>query len=153
MSVLKSKRNESRAEFVNTANKIYEETIAFIVKLSSKYSRVFSADTARLASKVLDHAEMANSIYPSDEIRKEERERHLLNARASLMALDVHLSHCYRAMMKNPYGCFVSDSGECRDATAAMRKLDNMAQSLGSLIDLENGYLSALLKSDKRRSQ
>ena len=95
MSVLKAHRSESKAEFVNVANKIYIQTIAFLSRLSSRYSRLVSKSVSELASEVVDHAEKANSIYPSDAARKELRKQHLLEARASLMALDVHLAHCY----------------------------------------------------------
>lgn len=85
MSVLKSNRSESKAEFINTANEIYTRTITFLTRLSARYSRLLAADVARLASEVVDNAEKANSIFPSDAVRRELRERHLLEARASLM--------------------------------------------------------------------
>ena len=94
MSVLKAHRSESKAEFVNTANKIYVQTINFLSRLSSRYSRIMAKPVSDLASAVLDNAEMANSIFPSDETRKELRKQHLLESRAALLALDVHLMHC-----------------------------------------------------------
>ena len=151
MSVLKARRSESRAEYINAANKIYVQTINFLSRLSSRYSRLVADDVAGLASEVLDNAEMANSIYPSDRARKELREKHLLEARAALMALDVHLSHCYELMMTNPAGCFTTGSGKTVSATDAKRKLDHMAQELGELIDYENKLLTSVLKSDKDR--
>lgn len=151
MSVLKAHRSESKAEFVNTANKIYIQTINFLSRLSSRYSRLMATQVANLASEVLDNVEKANSIYPSDTTRKELRKSHLLEARASLMALDVHLSHCYELMMTNPSGCFTTTSGKAVASTDAKRKLDNMAQELGELIDRENGLLTNVLKSDKSR--
>ena len=78
MSVLKAHRSESKAEFVNVANKIYIQTIGFLSRLSSRYSRLVSKSVAELASEVVDHAEKANSIYPSDAARKELRKQHLL---------------------------------------------------------------------------
>ena len=151
MSVLKAHRSESKAEFVNVANQIYVQTIQFLSRLSSRYSRLLSSPVASLASEVINHSEKANSIYPSDDLRKDLRKTHLLEARASLMALDVHLSHCYEIMMLNPAGCFTSGTGSSVPASDAKRKLDNMAQSLGELIDTENGLLTNVLKSDKGR--
>lgn len=151
MSVLKAHRTESRAEFVNVANQVYVHTIQFLSRLSSRYSRLLSSPVASLASEVIDHAEKANSIYPSDDLRKELRKTHLLEARASLMALDVHLAHCYEIMMLNPSGCFTSSSGSSVMASDAKKRLDNMAQMLGELIDTENGLLTNVLKSDKGR--
>ena len=135
MSVLKAHRSESKAEFVNVANKIYIQTIAFLSRLSSRYSRLVSKSVSELASEVVDHAEKANSIYPSDTARKELRKQHLLEARASLMALDVHLAHCYDLMMTNPSGCFTTGSGNSVGASDAKKKLEHMAQELGDLID------------------
>ena len=111
MSVLKAHRSESKAEFVNTANKIYVQTINFLSRLSSRYSRLVADPVSGLAAEVLDNAEKANSIYPSDTTRKELRKQHLLESRAALMALDVHLAHCYELMMTNPSGCFTTGSG------------------------------------------
>ena len=56
MSVLKAHRSESKAEFVNVANKIYIQTIAFLSRLSSRYSRLVSKSVSELASEVVDHA-------------------------------------------------------------------------------------------------
>ena len=39
MSVLKSKRSTSKAEYVNLANLIYTETVAFLTRLSDRYDR------------------------------------------------------------------------------------------------------------------
>lgn len=151
MSVLKSHRSESKAEFVNVANKIYIQTINFLSRLSARYSRLVSDSVSQLASAVLDQSEKANNIYPSDTTRKELREKHLLEARASLMALDVHLSHCYELMMNNPVGCFTTGSGKTIAPAEAKRKLEYMAQELGALIDYENSLLTNVLKSDKKR--
>lgn len=151
MSVLKAHRSESKAEFVNTANKIYVQTINFLSRLSSRYSRLVADPVSGLAAEVLDNAEKANSIYPSDTTRKELRKQHLLESRAALMALDVHLAHCYELMMTNPSGCFTTGSGNSVPPSDAKKKLGRMAQDLGELIDTENGLLTSVLKSDKGR--
>lgn len=151
MSVLKAHRSDSKAEFVNKANNIYIQTINFLSRLSSRYSRLMATQVANLASEVVDHAEKANSIYPSDTTRKELRKTHLLEARASLMALDVHLCHCYQLMMTNPAGCFTTTSGKAVGSSDAKKKLEHMAQELGELIDQENHLLTNVLKSDKGR--
>lgn len=151
MSVLKAHRSESKAEFVNTANQIYIQTISFLSRISARYSRLIASDVASLASEVLDNAEKANNIYPSDEIRKELRERHLLEARASLSALDIHLAQCYEIMLTNPEGCFTKPSGTPVKPSDAKRRLENMAQNLGELINIEDKLLTNVLKSDKQR--
>lgn len=60
MSVLKAHRSENRAEYVNTANKIYVQTINFLSRLSSRYSRLVAESVAELASEVVDNAEKAS---------------------------------------------------------------------------------------------
>ena len=107
MSVLKAHRSESKAEYINVANKIYISGPSTSCHACPRAIQgLLRQKCPSLASEVLDHTEKANSIYPSDAMRKELRKTHLLEARASLMALDVHLSHCYELMMTNPSGCF-----------------------------------------------
>lgn len=62
MSVLKQKRTTSKAEFINTANQIYVETLNFLTRLSARYSRLIAEPVAKLAGEIIDHAEKANSI-------------------------------------------------------------------------------------------
>lgn len=152
MSVLKSKRTESKAEYVNIANAIYIETINFLTRISARYSRLIAEPVAKLAGEVIDHAEKANSIYPSDDQRRQLRKAHLLEARASLMALDVRLTHCYLIMTQNPQGCFTTTSGKSVDAKKATERLDKMAQKLGELIDKENDLLQGMIGTVNRKA-
>lgn len=147
MSVLKSKRTVSKAEFVNTANQIYVETLNFLTRMSARYSRLLAEPVAKLAGEVVDHAEKANSIYPSDEQRIDLRKAHMLEARASLKALDVRLTHCYLVMMQNPEGCFTNSKGNSVGSKEAVEKLDRMAASLGELIDNEDELIKGNIKS------
>ena len=153
MSVLKDMRAISKAEFVNTAGEIFDETVAFLSRLSARYSRLLAEKTADLAGEVMDEAEKANSLYPSSLLRIDRREAHLLEARAALMALDVRLGRCYRLMMKNPQGAFTNSAGQYLPPKKAEEKLDNMAQKLGELVDKENDLLKGALDyvAKKRR--
>lgn len=151
MSVLKSKRTLSKAEYVNNAHAIFKYVLNFLVKLSAKYSRLLAAKTIELASDIADNCEKANSIYPSSEERIKLREKHLLEARAALMALDVKMAMVYEVMRMNPQANFITQYGKDVAPDIAMRRLDSMAVTLGELIDKENGYLTNLLKSDKSR--
>lgn len=153
MSVLKSKRTTSKAEFVNTAHQIFVETLGFLTRLSARYSRLLAEPTAKLAGEVIDHAEKANSIFPSDPQRVELRKAHLLEARASLMALDVRLTHCYTLMSQNPQGCFTDGKGKSLPPSEAMEKLDRMAQSLGEKIDQENELLKGRIKGLAKKKE
>ena len=151
MSVLKNKRRESKAEYINIANAIYDETLAFLTRLSARYARLIAGSIINLAAEVADNCEKGNSIFPSDPVRKELRERHLLEARAALLALDVHLTRVYGILIQNPQGCFTTASGNTVDSAKATKRLDNMSQSLGEKIDSLNKMLTELLKSDKKR--
>lgn len=153
MSVLKSKRTVSKAEFVNTAHQIFVETLNFLTRLSARYSRLLAEPTAKLAGEVIDHAEKANSIFPSDLQRVELRKAHLLEARASLMALDVRLTHCYTLMSQNPQCCFTDGKGKSLPPSEAMEKLDRMAQSLGEKIDQENELLKGQIKGLAKKKE
>ena len=146
MSVLKAQRSVSKMEFVNCAGEIYDETINFLTRLSARYARLVAEPIAKLAGEVEDHAEKANSIYPSDDQRRSLRKAHLLEARASLMALDTRLSKCYRIMNLNPEGCFTTSTGRQVESGKAQEKLDKMAQRLGDLIDRENELLKGQIK-------
>ena len=139
MSVLKARRTTSKAEYVNTANQIYVETLNFLTRMS--------APVAKLAGEVVDHAEKANSIFPSDTQRIELRKAHLLEARASLKALDVRLTHCYLVIMQNPEGGFTTSKGNSVSPKEATEKLDRMAASLGEMIDNEDELIKGTLKS------
>ena len=52
MSVLKQKRTTSKAEFINTANQIYVETLNFLTRLSARYSRLIAEPVAKLAGEI-----------------------------------------------------------------------------------------------------
>lgn len=151
MSVLKDKRLPSKAEYVNTANEIYIETMAFLPRLSARYSRLMAGFPAKLAAEVVEYTEKANKIFPSDEQRKQLRKAHLLQAQASLSALDVALLHCYLVMVKNPQGCFTDSKGKTVSEEKAIERLDAMSQSLGELIAKEEELLRGILASDRKR--
>ena len=99
----------------------------------------------------MDNCEEAQAIFPKDDIRKELRYKHLLEARAALMALDVHMSHVYELMTNNPQGCFMDSKGNCLSPSEAEKRLEKMAQSLGEKIDYENQLIQKVISSDKER--
>lgn len=151
MSVLKSKRHESTAEFVNVADQIFVETMGFLVRLSNRYQRLLAQDTIHAASLVLDHTEAAQNIRVTDKVSYGLRRSHLLEARSWVMALDVHMTHIFRLIMTNPQGCFTDTKGRTKPPAEAVKLLNNMAESLGEKIDKEKNLITALLQSDKER--
>ena len=148
MSVLKNKRTTSKAEFVNTANEIYTETINFLSRLSARYSRLLAEPTIKMAAELVSYTEKAQSYFTSNDIRLDLRERDLLQARGALMALDVPLCHCYMVMMKNPQGCFTDAKGNKVPKKEAEERLETMAQILGELIDTEDDLIKGTMQSD-----
>ena len=81
---------------------------------------------------------MWNTVFPK---------LNLLEARASLMALDVRLTHVYLILNQNPEGAFTTSKGNPVKSQDAMEKLDKMAQNLGELIDKENELLKGAIKN------
>ncbi len=148
MSVLQSKRTVSKAEYVNTAIAIYTYTLNFLSRLSARYSRLMASDTIRLADELTDECEKANSIYPTDAAKSELRERHLLEARASLCALDVKLTKVYEVLCLNPSGAFETATKKEVDEKQANKRLDGLAQTLGDLINKEQALLTALINKE-----
>lgn len=152
MSVLKSKRKESTAEYVNIANQIYGETLEFIVRLSNRYQRLLGPDILNLASKIVDNSEMANNIVVNDnDTNYNLRKTHLLEARSAVMALDVHMSYVWNALMQNPQGAFANSKGVTKSPPEAQRTLNNMADSLGLKIDEFKNKVTKIMESDLKR--
>ena len=54
-------------------------------------------------------------------------------------------------MMRNPEGCFSKSNRDAIDSSKARKKLEQMSQALGELIDAERSMLTGVLKSDKGR--
>lgn len=151
MSVLKGKRNVSTAEYVKLASDIFDETLQFISRVSNRYVRLIGPDIMHLAGEVEDNCDAANRVNPKTKGQFEYRERHLLEALGATSALDVRMSKVYRIMMKNPQGCFTNTKGETLEASKAVQRLDNMAQSLGEKIDQEMKLIQGVLNSDQAR--
>lgn len=151
MSVLKEKRNVSTAEYVKLASDIFDETLQFISRVSNRYVRLIGPDIMHLAGEVEDNCDAANRVNPKTKGQFEYRERHLLEALGATSALDVRMSKVYRIMMKNPQGCFTDTKGETLEASKAVQRLDNMAQSLGEKIDQEMKLIQGVLNSDQAR--
>ena len=151
MSVLKGKRNVSTAEYFKLASDIFDETLQFISRVSNRYVRLIGPDIMHLAGEVEDNCDAANRVNPKTKGQFEYRERHLLEALGATSALDVRMSKVYRIMMKNPQGCFTDTKGETLEASKAVQRLDNMAQSLGEKIDQEMKLIQGVLNSDQAR--
>lgn len=152
MSVLKSRRRESAGEYVNLANNIYEHVLWFLIRLSNRYQRLLASDVMKLASEVLDYSEKANNItVGSDQLSYDLRKTFLINAKVSVMALDVHMSHIWNIIQENPQGCFTNTKGNTVSPQRADEILNKMADKLGNEIDEFKNKVTALLRSDNER--
>lgn len=147
MSVLLSKRTTSKTEYLKVANEIYVNTINFLSRLSARYSRLVANGVMKDATDILVYTERANATFPSSDEAKSLRKEYLLRAKAAVMSLDVQLTQCYLLMNQNPQGCFSKNLSE-KDC---VKKLDNMSNTLGLLIDREKNLIKAVMESDKKR--
>ena len=151
MSQLKSKRrSQSKAKYVNVAYDIHTAAMELAVRLSPRYGRVYTAEVAALAHKLSDECEITQKIYPSNEQRVKAREFHLCEARGALSALDSKLTEIYVILLNNPRGAFTTGSGKKIPAKDAERILENLAENVGTLIDIEDTAISGVLDSDRK---
>lgn len=70
MSVLKSKRSTSKAEYVNLANEIYTETVAFLTRLSARYARLLAEPVAALNPQGCFTKPDGKSVPPAEATKK-----------------------------------------------------------------------------------
>lgn len=143
-------------DYVNVACNIHDETINFLSRLSARYSRLFAEKTAMIAGNIMDEAATAEGIYPNNEASVAQRRAHLIEARANLVALDARLLRIYNILRKNPKGAFAkgNDKGDDRKQFTtddALRILENMAESIGLMIDREDKLLDGIMVDDQRR--
>lgn len=148
MSVLKSRRHESKAQYIANARLIFIETIAYMTKLSARYGRLLDKIVVENAGELVRNVEIANSIYPSNVERTQLREKYLLIARGYVAALDSMLGNVYELLMNNPQGCFSKLNMSPNEAKI---KIARMSQSLGEKLDAEYSMITGLIKSDKQR--
>ena len=151
ISVLKSRRNESKAEYVRVAHEIVDETVRFVSRLSARYARIMSERVTNLAYEVSDHTSKANVVLPVDEERFKHRKENLITAKGALSALDTALTDVYCILMKNPEGAFSTRHGNPFSSSEAVERLEKMAEKLGGLIDDEERLIEAVMKNDKER--
>lgn len=87
ISVIKSKRNESNLQFVDTAFKLYTFTIQQCVKFPKRYTFYVSQAMADTATKILVEVKRGNSIYPTNAHEVQMRRNCFLNAYANTQGL------------------------------------------------------------------
>lgn len=151
MSIRLRDRKESKVQFITTAIDIECKTIAFILRMSKKYRDFFAESIGKLVIDLVSNCEMANSIFPNSEERIAVREKHLLEAKGALSALDVQLRFCYDIISENPAYGFESSNGNPVEKGNASQKLNKIAETLGGLIVDEMKLIDGVIKSDKEK--
>lgn len=87
MTVLKSKRNISTVQFLQTARELQVYLIKQSVKMPKRYTFIINNKIADLATKIFIEAKSANSIYPINKEEVQIRRNHINAAIASLYSL------------------------------------------------------------------
>lgn len=87
MSILKSKRCESKMQFVDTARELEIYTLRYAVKFPKRYTFFITTEIVRLAQSVYNEVKSANSIFPTNAHEAELRRDCLIRANNSLQCL------------------------------------------------------------------
>ena len=87
MSVLKSKRDESVIEFINTARELNMHTIRQCVKFPKRYTFFVSQDIVSLSNEIYEDVVKANAINPSNRHEAQTRKDLLIAAHTSCESL------------------------------------------------------------------
>ncbi|MBQ9229091.1 MAG: hypothetical protein IJ680_03500 [Paludibacteraceae bacterium] len=129
MSVIKSKRNQSSAQFLETALQIQQYTLRQCVKFPKRYTFLFTQNLTTTATNACTQVKKGNSIFPANKHEAQLRRDCFLQAYAELQALVSLISTAYD-MFPIPENAIVE----------WMR-----------LINEELKLLKALIKADKQR--
>lgn len=87
MSVIKSQRNVSPVEFINTARQLEIYTIQKAVGFPKRYTFYVSQPLANTATNIHKAVKMGNSVYPQNQHEVQIRRDYFLRALAELQAL------------------------------------------------------------------
>ena len=151
MSVLKDKRTTSKAEYVNVANQIYVKTVDFLSRVSPRYSPADCGGhrtPGRAGHGSRGGSKQDLSVGPTAQGSAEKPPPGGHGPPFGPGCAPVPLlSNLYC----NPQGAFTDGKGHKVPAAEAMRRLDNMSQDLGDLINQETDLLKGVMESDKKR--
>ncbi len=102
MSVIKSKRNESSMQFIQTAKELEAFALSVCIKAPKRYAPYLTEKIFALASTVHDEVRAANNIIPLNKHEAQMRRDHLIAANCALQNLDPKLQLLYDAILQNP---------------------------------------------------
>lgn len=136
MSVYKSKRGKSSAQFVETARQLEEHTLEQCLKVPKRYTFLLTQRIMGLASTVYEKVTSANSVYPVNQHEAQERRDYLIEANAALQALDRQLGILAGVLWKNPEN---------------FKGFDHAFTVWGDLIVEEAKLISGIKRADRAR--
>lgn len=136
MAVLKSKRGESKMEFVETARKMEAKVLNLCIKSPKRYTYFVTSEIMRLASVVHNEVRSANNTYPRNKHEAQMRRDHLTEANNALMNLIPKLGLLYDALLENP---------------DAQKWCDGAISEIADLIASEKNLIRATKKADNDR--
>lgn len=87
MSVLKSKRNESTMQFLETARELEIYTLKQCAKFPKRFMFLITKDIAALAKAVYNNVKAANSVYPTNAAEAQMRRNYIITANCDLQCL------------------------------------------------------------------
>ena len=102
MSVYVSQRNESKAQFLETARKLSAHTLTYCLKAPKRLTFFITKDICALARKVYYEANTANSINPRNHVEFQNRRAHFQLALAACENMEIPLMELKARLELNP---------------------------------------------------
>ena len=87
ISVIKSKRNESDMQFLDTAYQLYIFTVQQCVKFPKRYTFYVSQELSHIASEIHRKVKCANSVFPTNAHEFQMRRDYFLEAYADAQSM------------------------------------------------------------------
>lgn len=134
MAVLKSNRNESQLQFLDTARDLEIFTLRNCVKFPKRYTFFITTEIVRLSQSVFNNVKAANSIFPSGELEVQLRRDYLTKANCDLQCLISQLDvakEMFGEEVKSNTWCSWMDliEKEAKLISAVKKKIKNVLRS------------------------
>lgn len=136
MSVLRSKRTESKVEYIDNAEKLLRHTRTQCMKMPKRWAFFGATHLCELAQKVYDNVRAANSVYIKTANDFKLRRQWLTVANASVQALIGELGIFADMLLENP---------------ETTKWAPNALDEWGTLLEKEAKLIAAVKSSDSDR--
>lgn len=103
MSVIKSERSTSSAQFIETARDLLIFTIGIAERSPNRHSTYICKPMVDIATKVLQEIIEGNSIFPANAEEAQLRLNHFIEAKATLEALIVQIGVAIEVFNRSGY--------------------------------------------------